>query len=299
MDAFLDVDGIVRALATLPRTIEDIQVKNPGVTQKIADAPSGLRPWTIFTPRDPLSVSYHQLTSGDGSSIDHYTLRENLGEYKKRRYEEIDARTRALIDTGFVFDDTVFSLSLQAQINLNRLRTNLLTGVLTALDFPRPYSRIDNQDYIINNIRDASDLYATGDNRLDQRIRSGNNLKNQVRAATTKAEIDAITDDRLETDPPADTISAKRQELLTANYVDWKYEVIRERGNRVQSVKRYTTDNGNGNYTGLVQELLYSYQGNKLLDIVTNTYDSDGNLIATETEVFYKDGRKTTIRKFE
>ena len=294
VDAFLDAAGVVLALATEERTLAQIQIKNPTAVEKITDAPAGLRP---YTPLDSNCTDYHQRTSGDGTDISHYTLVAHLAAYKDKRYDNIDARTAELIDAGFTFDDQLFSLTWQAQMNWNRLRVSVLTGVFTALDFPRDIPTLDDNEYTLAGISAAGDFFGAYANRLEERLRSGRDLKQQIREATTKAEIDAIVDTRQEEDAPDDTVSAKRQELLTANYVDWKYEIVETSGGKILSIHRYTTDNGDGTYSGLVQDVTYNYTGNKLISIVTNTYDTQGELVATETETFYADG-STTIRKF-
>jgi len=295
--AYLNDSGDVLSLAkNSDPTIAEVQNKNPNVTIKIVNAPDELKPRRLFDPR-AVATEYHQKVSGDGTDISHYVLVENLDAYKESRYKQIDDKTAKLISNGFSYDDKQFSMSMQAQMNWNRLRVSILTGVLTALDFPQNVATIDDKVYTINTITEASDFFAAYANRLEQRLRSGRMLKTSIRQSTTKAEIDAITDDRQEADAASSTISAKRQEMLTTNYVDWKFEVVEKSGNKISSVKRYTTDNGDGTYSGLVQEELYSYQGNKLLSITTNTYDADNNIELTETETFHADG-STTISKF-
>lgn len=293
--AFLNSQNDVLAIATVPRTLEEVQNKLPDAIEKIENAPIGLKP---LRPLDPNAVEFHRKDSGDGTDISHYIVLADLDAYKDLLYKKIDKRTQELISAGFDFDNETFSMSMQAQMNWNRLRTSILTGVLTALDFPRDIATISDESYTLITITDASDFFAAHVNRLEERLRSGRQLKNQIRQATTKAEVDAISDNRTISDPPENTISAKRQELLTTNYVDWKYEVVNTENGKIQSVKRYTTDNNDGTYSGLVQEELYSYQGNKLISITTNTYDSEGNIELTETETFHSDGTSTTVRKF-
>lgn len=291
--AYIDSADDVVAIGNVLHDPADIKAD---AVQRLDNVPDSVVARDLETPD---ATAYHRYipANGDGTDISHYELLQDLAGYKNRRLEEIDTRTRELIDTGFEFDGEVFSLSIQSQINWKRLRTSILTGVLTDLDFPRTEATLNHGEYTLNRVSHASDFYAAYANRLDQRLRAGRSLKSQIKAATTKAEIDAVVDDRQETDPPDDTFSAKRQELLTANYVDWKYEVIEKSGGRIDSVSRYTTDNGDGTYSGLVQEMLYSYQGNKLLSVETNTYDGDGELLATETETFFTDG-SSTVRKF-
>lgn len=293
--AYLNNMNDVIALGTIPRDPADL--KQPAVA-RIDNAPDGLMP---FSPDVAEHTSFHRYVpaNGDGTSISHYVVLGDLAEYRRKRYKEIDQRTRELIDTGFLHSNTVFSLSLQAQINWNRLRMNILTGVLTALDFPQQVATIDDANFSLPGLTAAAAFYANYTTTLEGRLNSGRQLKAQIAAAATKAQIDAIVDDRQPTAVPMGSFAAKRQEELTGIYVDWNYEVVYKTAGKVSKIERYATDNGDGTYSGLIETVDYTYEGDKLVSTVTTTYDDLGTVINTETQNFFTNTtNKTTIRKF-
>lgn len=115
---------------------------------------------------------------------------------KRVRLAEIDTRTQALIAQGFAYDGKVFSLSLPAQsywTNLYQARQ-----LFTAMGgYPLRVNTLDDSSaYDVADEADAAGLYQAAVGTVKARLGSGTVLKDQVRAAATKADLDAIVDER-------------------------------------------------------------------------------------------------------
>ena len=67
--AFLNFRNDVVAIATVPRTLVEVQNKLPEATEKIDNAPDGLK---AFMPFDQHMTEFHRRNSGDGTDISHY-----------------------------------------------------------------------------------------------------------------------------------------------------------------------------------------------------------------------------------
>lgn len=296
VNAFLDSQGNVISIGKTDVSIEEVQNKSPSVVEKIENVPDSLKPYRPLDPR-PEATVYHKKISGDGTSINDYDVIQNLDTYKSAKNQEIDAKTRKLIECGFEFDNNKFSMSINAQQNWSWMQSSLINGVLSSSDFPRSVSTIDDKSYIIDSISDASLFCISYVNRIEQRLESGRELKSQINQCTTKGQIDLILDDRQESDQPINVVSGKRQDVFSADFKEWKYEVSEFDKKNLSSVKRYKTDNGNGTYSGLLQEIIYNYSGNKLMSRTFNQYDKNENIINTITEEFSSIG-DNEIRKF-
>lgn len=192
MYAFLDADGVVLALATSDRTIQEVQVKLTGVvTERIEGAPEGL------IPHFPTATSweYHKKTSGDGTSIDDYELLEDISAAIVAKCDAIDTQSRALFALGFTHDGAVLSLSAQAQTNLLGLRA----GSEFVSDWSTvKLSKLDNSlaSYPVSSLANFDVLFPTAMGRVMTIGGGGITLKDAARACTTKAELDAIVDTR-------------------------------------------------------------------------------------------------------
>lgn len=115
-----------------------------------------------------------------------------LDEYKQKKYYQIDTKTEELIQQGFVYATKTFSLSELAQINLLGLKMN--KDVIT---YPLTWATIDDSDsYDIADATDAENFHLASLNTKMGHLNSGNALKAQVIAATDKAGVDAVTDNR-------------------------------------------------------------------------------------------------------
>ena len=117
-----------------------------------------------------------------------------LERYKAQKNQAIDQRSGELISLGYSFAGEQFSLSANGQTNILALDT---TRDDPALTYPIEFNTKD--DLGTFSIPDAATLHgmfltalATKKTHLD----SGTLLKDQVRAATTIAEVEAVIDNR-------------------------------------------------------------------------------------------------------
>lgn len=136
-----------------------------------------------------VSVLELDININDGSHTD-----LSLDDYKKLRYAEIDARTGELISEGFTYQSKVFSLSQNAQINILALDE---TRNDPALTYPINYNTIDDMDsYDVVDATDLHSMYLTALSTKKGHIDSGTAIKTNIRNSLTKAEVDAIIDNR-------------------------------------------------------------------------------------------------------
>lgn len=119
--------------------------------------------------------------------------RPPLDEQKAERVNEIDLNTQRLIAEGFVHNDTLFSLSLNAQQNWTAMSVMLLTGKLT---FP---NKITNKNDLPYYLQDAAEFITFTDKAVyavQSQLEYGRQLKAAVLLATTQQELDAVVDPR-------------------------------------------------------------------------------------------------------
>ena len=138
--------------------------------------------------------------TGDINSVDGgYWNKENikalsLDEYKDVRFKEIDATTFERISLGFSYNNLVFSLSQNAQINIlgmDEVRND------PAMSYPIEYSTIDDLGhYSVVDATDLHTMYLTALGTKKAWVDSGTTLKDAVRAATTDSEVQSIIDNR-------------------------------------------------------------------------------------------------------
>ena len=118
----------------------------------------------------------------------------NLTELKQWRYEMIDAKTAELIKQGFGYQGKQFSLSQNAQINIIGLDNAKDDPAIT---YPIKYNTIDDLDsYDVIDSSDVHNMYLSALATKKAYVDSGTTLKQQVRSATTIAEVNAIIDNR-------------------------------------------------------------------------------------------------------
>ena len=117
-----------------------------------------------------------------------------LVHFKELKIQKIDAKSEKLINDGFMFDNVRFSLSHNAQLNLIGLYHS---RDATVMQYPISYNSKD--DTIVYAISDAATLeaiYFTAFGAKKSILDAGTALKQQVRDATTVAEINAVHDNR-------------------------------------------------------------------------------------------------------
>ena len=116
---------------------------------------------------------------------------------QEAKNSEIDQNTRDLIAQGFQYPQTtglIFSLSAEAQTSLLGLESARLDP---AFAYPVNWNSIDDEGlYSIPDAADAHNFYLTALGTIRAWKDSGTALKDQVRAATTPAEVAAVVDNR-------------------------------------------------------------------------------------------------------
>lgn len=141
-----------------------------------------------------VEMYFIKVVSGDFVEM---TDAEKLPKLKVERFKEIDQRTRELIDQGFEFppgSGLVFSLSKESQSNIH--------GAYTArnlANFEYPVHWLTNEDDGFVDLQgptDVENFFLTALGTLRAHKDSGSDLKDQIRAAATKMDLDAVVDDR-------------------------------------------------------------------------------------------------------
>lgn len=194
MFAYLDNLGDVVAASSTEYTLVQAQAAIPEITTVVANAPDGL---FIKGTQSASQPYWHRHTSGDGTELAHYSEVEELGPLKASRMLEIDERSRELIDEGFEYPSesgNVFSLSLESQAKMTAahcVRNDVL------MVYPQRWNTRDNSAAVT--ITDSAGLHAfymTAIGTVRARLDSGTALKDSIRAAATRAEVDVVVDDR-------------------------------------------------------------------------------------------------------
>lgn len=194
MYAYLDVDNDVVAMSSTAYTLEQAQAAVPSVVTVVPDAPNELRTKGSQTASEPY---WHRLTSGNGSSMDHWSAVEDVTPLQTQRMLEIDARTDQLFAQGFEYpadSGKVFSLSVQSQM---KITSAFLLREQPAFVYPVRWNTRDNSD--AHEMADAAALaafYMAAVGTARAHLDSGTALKDAIRAATTTAEVNAVVDDR-------------------------------------------------------------------------------------------------------
>ena len=128
----------------------------------------------------------------DGAYPGQYFLEDPVDSYKQQIFHKIDAVTAGLIKNGMSYDNKIFSLSLNAQTRY--------TAMLTAsayLTYPLNVNSLDDTGFVVlNSVEDVGAFCLTALGTVRAQVDSGTELKDQVRAATTTEELDAIVDSR-------------------------------------------------------------------------------------------------------
>lgn len=131
---------------------------------------------------------FHSYDGISGIVREGYSIKTDnlsLELYKKNLIELIDNKSVEKINQGFQFGGKTFSLSLSAQINWS----NLL--FLPESFFPVNLSTKDDDIYVLT-FANVQLFYQAALNGKNTPLQEGNVLKQQVKAATTKEELDLI-----------------------------------------------------------------------------------------------------------
>jgi hypothetical protein len=116
-----------------------------------------------------------------------------LERNKNTKIDQIDFRTRELIDLGFTYSGSQFSLSKEAQINATGIKMACADDVIT---YPLLITTLDDLTFSLDNIEAVNGYYFTGLTTKKTHIDSGRDLKTACRNATTQTELEAIVDNR-------------------------------------------------------------------------------------------------------
>lgn len=116
-----------------------------------------------------------------------------LSRTKYLKMAEIDNRTQELIAQGFAFKSKTLSLSGNAQ----RYYLGMMVGA-SFLTYPFAVNALDDLDgtVSIESIDEVQACYAAAVGTIASRLGGGTALKDQVRAATTVSEVEAVEDNR-------------------------------------------------------------------------------------------------------
>src|SRR5690606_25230576 len=118
-----------------------------------------------------------------------------LDTAKRRAIEEIDARSRELLTAGLeVAPGKVISTSDHAQRNLLMLSVGVQVGSIT---LPQGVSTIDGGEYVITDANDLKRIQDLWTQRMTGVLDAGRALRQQVIAAETVDEVDAVKDERI------------------------------------------------------------------------------------------------------
>lgn len=114
-----------------------------------------------------------------------------LEEFRTAKMAEIDGKTNELISEGFTYDNKVFSMSAEAQINW----TNLFM-IRTTLSYPFEVSTLDGGCYDFQNSDALAIFYSTGLSFKKGIMDSGRELRKDCLEVTTIADLNLIVDER-------------------------------------------------------------------------------------------------------
>jgi hypothetical protein len=118
-----------------------------------------------------------------------------LDSYKGQKLQEINNNTDDLIKVGYTYAGLTFSLSEKAQTNILALYSTKDDPVLP---YPLVFNTIDDlNSFEAIDATTIANMYYSALATVKGRIDSGTVFKDQIRNATTVAEVDAIQDTRI------------------------------------------------------------------------------------------------------
>jgi hypothetical protein len=122
----------------------------------------------------------------NGNIKDGYSKKiETLTDYKNYLIDLQDKKTEQLIYSGFTFDNNLFSLSINAQINWS----NLLN--IPQQMFPINLSTKDDNIYVLD-FNNVQNFYFTALGRKNECLQLGNIIKKRINESLTIQELDTI-----------------------------------------------------------------------------------------------------------
>lgn len=139
---------------------------------------------------DVLTVMGTILNQSALDAVIHAHVATSLIDLQTAKNLAIDERTEAIIAQGFTFDSSLFSLSLEAQMNWMGL-----LALQTLFSWPINVTTLDNKQYSLA-LSNLTAFIGVGSGTVAAAIGSGRALKLAVNAATDAAGVAAVVDSR-------------------------------------------------------------------------------------------------------
>ncbi|RLI84124.1 MAG: hypothetical protein DRP01_08425 [Archaeoglobales archaeon] len=191
---YLDATNTVIATSTKVKTLEEAQAINSSIITRVLDAPD-----QVVRTNTPGKLYYHQLTSGDGTDLSHYTEVEYLDAYKNAKIQSISLRTEELLALGFTYNSQRFSMSSSFAAVYSSL---LLMDQKDSVTFPLPIHDLNGVPFAIETKEMLRTLLASAAAGIMGLQKADSQLREAILEAETVQDIDAITDDRLPVEIP-------------------------------------------------------------------------------------------------
>lgn len=181
---------LVRLYADVASNLSGVPGEWPAEVQAVDDSmPDPGDGRLVMTPEE-----FDEYRLSVKSLYDAWSEQTKLPGAKEAKLKAIDTRTVELINQGFTYAGKVFSLSERAQNTWTGLYTVRNEPVLT---YPVKINLLDDSGtHDLVNAADVQGFYLTAVGTYRARLDSGTGLKDQVRAATTLAGIEAVQDNR-------------------------------------------------------------------------------------------------------
>jgi hypothetical protein len=151
-----------------------------------------MKTYKIVSKNDKQNIHYYDgenlelVEFFDGNIKDGYSKKiETLTDYKNYLIDLQDKKTEQLIYSGFTFDGSLFSLSINAQINWS----NLLN--IPQAMFPLNLSTKDDNIYVLN-FNNVQNFYFTALGKKSEYLQSGNDVKKRINECLTFEELNII-----------------------------------------------------------------------------------------------------------
>jgi hypothetical protein len=175
------VTGIVWAASSKEFTVAEIAANITQVDSRRDDAPD-----TVVARASALD-HYHKWNGSD------YEIVWVLADLKAEKNYAINMRTRELIAEGVTYAGKVFPLDLPDQSTWHGIWNAVAANAIT---YPIKVMDKNDDPFYLSDAVSFQTMYLSGFGEVGAILESGRVLKAQVNACTTKAEIDAIVDNR-------------------------------------------------------------------------------------------------------
>jgi hypothetical protein len=189
--AYLDVARNVITTREMPVAMETVQTEFPAVVVRIDDAPDGL--WCLENCTAE-NVQHHRMKEGmPGQAQDDYEVVEYLDLLKAKRIAEVTLKNEELFNKGALFDGKRFAITKDDHagwLAIVMVKDSLIYPYqVYTINPPEPYL-LPDANAVVGLVFGVlfprcTEIYATGQV-----------IDNELMAATSKAEIDAIIDTR-------------------------------------------------------------------------------------------------------